>query len=147
MNRKKWYGGGLRFECTQCGRCCTGAPGYVWVTREEIGRISEFMGREDGWLAKDELRRVGFRYSLTEKPNGDCMFLVKRGNGERCCSIYPVRPLQCRTWPFWTQNLKSAGTWAEASLNCPGMNNGPEYGLAQIEAIRLRKSWEPGEGA
>ena len=28
----EWYRDGLRFECTRCGACCTGAPGYVWVT-------------------------------------------------------------------------------------------------------------------
>lgn len=143
--QNKWYGGGLRFECTQCGNCCTGAPGYVWLTREEIGRIAEFLGRDDHWLPKDQLRRVGFRYSLTEKPNGDCVFLVSDKQGRRGCSIYPVRPLQCRTWPFWSINLKSPSAWREASDHCPGMNNGKEYTFEEMEQIRLKKSWEPGE--
>ena len=25
-----WYRDGLRFQCTQCGNCCTGDPGVVW---------------------------------------------------------------------------------------------------------------------
>ena len=30
-----WYAEeGLAFECTGCGDCCTGAPGYVWVIRD-----------------------------------------------------------------------------------------------------------------
>jgi Fe-S-cluster containining protein len=141
----KWYKEGLRFTCTQCGNCCTGPPGYVWVTKEEIGRIARFLDREDGWLPPDVLRRVGFRYSLTEKSNGDCVYL-QSVNGKRICSIYPVRPLQCRTWPFWDVNLKNPGAWAEAADNvCPGMNNGKTHNFVQIETVRTRKSWEEGQ--
>ncbi len=140
MFREKWYKEGLRFTCTECGSCCTGAPGYVWVTLEEIKRIAKFLGHEDGSLPADMLRRVGFRYSLTEKSNGDCVFLVSN-NGKRGCSVYPVRPLQCRTWPFWTSNLKTPADWADAGDNCPGMNNGKKYNYVQIETIRTQKSW------
>jgi len=145
MAKDKWYQAGLRFSCTGCGNCCTGEPGYVWLTREEIGGIARFLGRGDEWLAKEQLRRVGFRYSLTEKSDGDCVFLKRTADGKRGCSIYPVRPLQCRTWPFWTCNLKSPEMWAEAGESCPGMNNGQTYNYDQIESIRLKKSWEHSE--
>jgi uncharacterized protein len=141
MFRDKWYKQGLRFTCTECGNCCTGAPGYVWLTQEEIRRIADFLDRDDGWLPADSLRRVGFRYSLTEKSNGDCVFLQSNGDGRRICSIYTVRPLQCRTWPFWSSNLKSPGDWAAAGETCPGMNNGKHHDYVQIETIRTKKSW------
>ncbi|MGD2110655.1 MAG: YkgJ family cysteine cluster protein [Phycisphaerae bacterium] len=140
MPKPKWYQAGLSFECTQCGNCCSGAPGYVWATKEEIRRISEFLGRTDGWLDAEHLRRVGFRYSLTEKRNGDCIFL-KREGGKTMCSIYPVRPLQCRTWPFWNHNLRSPDAWNEAHTTCPGMNRGEHHDLVQIETIRTKKKW------
>lgn len=140
MLREKWYKEGLRFTCTECGNCCTGAPGYVWLTAEEITRIAEFLDRKDGWLPSDTLRRVGLRYSLTEKSNGDCVYL-QNINGKRQCSIYSVRPLQCRTWPFWTCNLKSSADWAWASENCPGMNNGKKHDYVHIETVRTKKSW------
>jgi hypothetical protein len=143
MAQDKWYQDGLRFTCTACGNCCTGEPGYVWLTREEIRRIARFLDRDDEWLEPGQLRRVGFKYSLTEKPNGDCIFLVAQGNGKRTCSIYPVRPLQCRTWPFWPQNLKSPNTWAEAAEMCPGMNNGKHHNFVAVEEVRLKKSWDP----
>lgn len=145
MAREKWYQGGLRFSCTQCGNCCTGEPGYVWVTREEIGRIARFLGRADDWLPREQLRRVGFKHSLTEKSNGDCIFLKQLENGQRVCGIYPVRPLQCRTWPFWAVNLKSPEAWAEAGGICPGINNGRTHDFVAIEEVRLKKSWEEGE--
>lgn len=131
-----WYRSGLSFTCTQCGNCCTGAPGYVYVSPEEIARISAFLGRTDGTLDKKHLRKVGRRLSLTEdKASGDCCFLVHK-DGKRTCSIYPVRPLQCRTWPFWDINLESIDDWNEAAVNCPGMNRGKRYDFVQIEIRR-----------
>ena len=44
MLEKPWYHEGLRFECTGCGDCCTGAPGYVWLTEEEIRALAEAGG-------------------------------------------------------------------------------------------------------
>ncbi|MEK7757087.1 MAG: YkgJ family cysteine cluster protein, partial [Planctomycetota bacterium] len=79
--KDKWYHDGLKFTCTQCGNCCSGDPGYVWATKEEVHQIAEFLGRPDGRLDKTHLRRVGLHYSLTEKPDGDCVFLT-RENGK-----------------------------------------------------------------
>ena len=137
---KKWYRDGLKFTCTQCGNCCSGPPGYVWVTKEEIAGISKFLGRTDGWLDKSQLRRVTLRYSLTEKKGGDCIFL-KREGAKRMCSIYPVRPLQCRTWPFWNSNLSSSTAWESAAESCPGMNQGTTHDFVQIETRRTQKKW------
>ena len=139
--KEKWYRDGLKFTCTQCGNCCGGDPGYVWATKEEVRRIAEFLGRPDGRLDKTHLRRVGLHYSLTEKPGGDCIFLT-RENGKTGCSIYPVRPLQCRIWPFWSQNLRSGEAWNETNRKkCPGMNTGEHYTFVQIETARTRTSW------
>lgn len=139
MASEKWYQAGLSFECTQCGNCCSGDPGYVWATKEEVRQIAEFLGRTDGWLDKAHVRRVGLRYSLTERPDGDCIFL-KRDGGKSMCGIYPVRPLQCRTWPFWTENLTSPDAWNHAHRKCPGMNKGTRFTCLEIEEIRTRRS-------
>ena len=40
----EWYAGGLRFECTMCGSCCTGAPGFVSFTPDEARNIAEHLG-------------------------------------------------------------------------------------------------------
>jgi Fe-S-cluster containining protein len=139
MSAEKWYNAGLCFECTRCGNCCSGDPGYVWVRKEEIRRISEFLGRTDGWLDGKHLRRVGLRYSLTEKPGGDCIFLNRKADGTGCL-IHAVRPLQCRTWPFWNQNLRSAVAWNTANKKCPGMNRGKHHDLSRVEALRTQRS-------
>ncbi|MCA9254011.1 MAG: YkgJ family cysteine cluster protein [Phycisphaerales bacterium] len=139
----KWYGEGLRFECTQCGDCCSGAPGFVYVSEEEIEKIAAFMGRPGEGLPRTHVRLVGRQYSLTEdRKSGDCVFLRTEKNGRRTCGIYPVRPLQCRTWPFWTSNLESSEDWASAAASCPGMNKGRSHDFVQIEVRRTATSWE-----
>ena len=35
-----WYKDGLQFTCSQCGDCCTGAPGFVWVNGDEIRALA-----------------------------------------------------------------------------------------------------------
>ena len=137
--RKKWYLDGLKFACTQCGNCCSGPPGYVWVTRNDIARIAEYLGRPDGKLGKEHVRPVGFRHSLTEKPGGDCVFL-KREGGRSYCLIHPVRPTQCRTWPFWSENLRSGEAWNSAAGTCPGMNQGEHHSFVAIEKLRLKRA-------
>jgi hypothetical protein len=54
-----------------------------------------------------------------------------------------VRPLQCRTWPFWTENLASEKVWNHSSKRCPGMNQGKEYSLEQIADLRDATDWPP----
>lgn len=137
--KDKWYAAGLAFECQQSGNCCSGAPGYVWVTKAEIKAIADFLGKSKGWLGKEHLRRVGFRYSLTERRDGDCVFLQRHEGGCTTCKINPVKPTQCRAWPFWTYNLKSPDHWNEAARTCPGMNRGPVHTFVQIETQRLMK--------
>jgi uncharacterized protein len=142
MGQDLWYAAGLRFACMQCGVCCSGAPGYVWVTQDEIARIAAFLGREGKGLTRRHLRQVGIRYSLTEDEKaGKCCFLEMR-NGKPCCSIYPVRPVQCRTWPFWDTNLCSIDGWNRAALQCPGINRGRHHDREHIERRRQARRIE-----
>ncbi|MBC8114112.1 MAG: YkgJ family cysteine cluster protein, partial [Candidatus Saccharimonas sp.] len=98
MSEQPWYKDGLRFTCTQCGDCCTGEPGYVWVTEEEMKQIAEYRGISIGEFRINHTKLVGGRVSLREFANGDCTFF---DGATRKCTVYPVRPAQCRTWPFW----------------------------------------------
>lgn len=142
VSQEKWYKDGLKFTCTQCGNCCTGSTGYVWTTADERQAIAEFLGLEVNEFTERYARRVGTKYSLKEKgrrENWDCVFLINE-NGKRVCRIYPVRPRQCRTWPFWNENLEARSAWEAAGETCPGMNQDTHYNLTQIEIRRNDRS-------
>lgn len=131
VTSEPWYKGGLRFRCTQCGDCCTGPPGFVWVNRQELEEIAAFRGETVERLRTEFVRQVGVRYSLRERANGDCVFLDAT---TRRCTVYAVRPRQCRSWPFWPSNLRSPQDWQQTCEVCPGAGQGEIVPREQIEA-------------
>ena len=126
----QWYKNGLQFTCTQCGDCCTGDPGVVWVNDEELQEIADHLQKPIGEIRLFHTRPVGDRISLTEYQDGDCTFFEA---GERKCTVYPVRPGQCRTWPFWKSNLESEQKWNEVCESCPGAGTGQFFSLEELE--------------
>jgi len=127
-----WYQDGLRFECTRCGNCCTGPSGHIWFTEEEGRAIAAHLRLDHAGFLASHAREVAGRWSLREKPPGDhghdCIFLTRDASaGTAGCAIYPVRPTQCRTWPFWPALLASRWSWDRARhvTPCPGMDQGP----------------------
>ncbi|MCC7338538.1 MAG: YkgJ family cysteine cluster protein [Pirellulaceae bacterium] len=133
---QRWYQEGLRFECTQCGGCCSGDPGVVWVNAEEVTALAESMQLDEEAFRRKFVRKVGTRFSLVEYPDGDCIFLDPKTRG---CLVYSARPVQCRTWPFWSSNVKSPQAWEETCKVCPGAGNGKLYSIEQIESARQQK--------
>jgi Fe-S-cluster containining protein len=129
-NDQPWYKDGLRFQCTQCGDCCTGAAGYVWVNKEEIESLAALVGVSIEEFESKYVRSVGVRKSLVEFDNGDCVFFDGK---TRKCKVYGARPRQCRTWPFWHSNLRTKETWEETCKVCPGSGKG---NLVQLERIQ-----------
>ena len=124
-----WYADGLKFVCVEdCGGCCTdhGDYTFIYVDRPTERRIARFL----------KLDLAGFRKRFTALDEGnrvlrmdapDCPFL----DGKRC-SIYPVRPTQCRTFPFWGENLRSPRAWKKLAEFCPGIDRGEHHSLRVI---------------
>ncbi len=126
-----WYAEGLRFGCTGCGRCCTGAPGYVWVTEQEIQEMAHHIQLPIDLFYRRYVRRVGQRLSLIERRNGDCVFL----RDGKLCEVYPQRPRQCRTFPFWPLALRDRQGWESLREDCEGIDHpdGKLYTAEEIE--------------
>lgn len=139
---EEWYAEGLRFSCTQCGNCCTGPPGAVWFTADEGRAIAQQLGITEAAFYEQYAHKIDARWSLTERETEhgfDCIFLDRTTNpGKAACSIYHARPTQCRTWPFWPENLRSRRVWQAVKRNtpCPGMDTGK---LVPIEQIRIQR--------
>ena len=149
-----WYADGLTFTCSQCGNCCTGGPGYVWLSQVEIARLAKHLNIPRKELLEKYCRKIGQRYSLKEirtpQNQYDCVFLkevkTRSPNGvtgvKKMCSVYTARPLQCRTWPFWDGNLASEQNWKSAGKRCHGINAGDrKFTREQIESLRDATDW------
>lgn len=118
-----FYENGLRFECTQCSKCCRYDPGYVFLSYNDLERLLKYFKISETEFIDKYCRKVDMgdknRLSLIEKENYDCIFW---SNGS--CEIYESRPLQCRSYPFWEPFLINKKTWDAEAQSCPGMNRG-----------------------
>ncbi|TLD85365.1 YkgJ family cysteine cluster protein [Helicobacter sp. MIT 11-5569] len=88
-------------KCQECGgKCCTGESGYIFVSPKEIQEIAEFLSIDFDTFCQNYVKKVGYRYSLLEIAQGNkiysCIFFK-----DGICQIYPKRPKQCITFPFW----------------------------------------------
>lgn len=130
---------GLRFECTGCGKCCT-MDGDVWLAPEESEAISahlnmanvsafealysrESVASKDGkWLClvrgtETNVEPPSPIIPSSSTPQKGCVFLDPFGK----CSIYDVRPVQCRTYPFWPSLLESPEIWRSEAVLPDGL--------------------------
>ncbi len=129
MSGRVWFEDGLRFECTGCGDCCTGAAGFVWVNGEEIRALAQAVGLSVEEFEATYVRRIGVRRSLIEYDNGDCVLFDP---DRRHCLAYEDRPRQCRTWPFWESTVGTPEDWQETCGECPGCGRGAFVSAAEI---------------
>ena len=125
-----WYRTGLRFTCSHCGVCCGGAPGYVWVTKGEIAAMAQYLDLSIEDVFSRYVRKVWTRMSLNERPNGDCIMLAGSD-----CAVYRVRPKQCRTFPFWSDGLRSRSSWEALKKRCTGVGRGKLWSKEDISAV------------
>lgn len=137
---KMWYKNGLEFKCTGCGKCCTGSPGYVFLNKEEAEIISKKLKLPLNEFLKKYTRQSGKRLALKERKISDttydCIFLK-----DNKCTIYEERPTQCKTYPWWPQNLKSPDSWKELAKECEGLyqEDAPVVSFEEIQ-LELEKN-------
>lgn len=135
---------GLRFACTMCGNCCTGAPGSVLMDSGEQADLAGHLGLSHDAFIEQYTQPLDGGVSLRERLTAfgwDCVFLDRTSiPGRAMCGVYEHRPLQCRTWPFWKKNLSDARAWDRAAATCPGMNEGR---LTPSRLVRLTRDASP----
>lgn len=73
------------------------------------------------------------KWVIDAHPDG-CPLLTK----DLACSVHPVKPMQCQTFPFWPELLSDVAAWDETKKYCPGMDAdaGRLYSLDEIRKIR-----------
>ncbi len=114
-----WFSEGLRFKCTGCGQCCTGSPGYVYLSSVDLERLSTHFNLSQEEFTRKYARYVDGQYALLEdSKNYDCVFYK-----DKKCTVYESRPTQCRTFPWWVYHLREPSDWEAAASRCEGINH------------------------
>lgn len=124
-----WYADGIRFSCRRCGRCCRdhGVESYVFLHRGDVEALAAHLGMDEQAVAAAYLVDVEGFLCLANH-DGDCIFFDP-GKG---CRVYRARPVQCRAWPFWPENLERWAWRNEVEPLCPGVGRGRLHTLSDI---------------
>ena len=114
---------GIRFECQGSGNCCVsrGSYGYVYLSKKDIKNLSTGLNITQKNFIKNYCQETDGYIHLKElkKNKGNCIFLI-----DKKCSVYKSRPTQCRTWPFWPENMNTKDWNGDIAKNCPGIGKG-----------------------
>ncbi|OLS15930.1 MAG: putative Fe-S oxidoreductase [Promethearchaeota archaeon CR_4] len=134
---------GVRFHCASCGRCCSGeSEGLVFLYRDDIRNIASFLMMSEAYFLLNYCDVVDAAYKSAYVPTiiiklnpntSSCLFQKNDGN----CTIYPVRPFQCVSFPFWHLNLVNEQSWERIKENCPGLSTPKQGHLYTIEEINV----------
>lgn len=128
----------MKFKCLDLcgGKCCTGKwdgkSSFIFLTEEDRNRLKERLGQhilEFAELGSFESTRFARDKSIQwylRDSQESCRFLK---NGK--CSVYEDRPTQCRTFPFWPENIDPK-SWKKLSEFCPGIDQGEHI---QVKAV------------
>lgn len=119
LNQPRWFSEGLRFKCTGCGGCCTGSPGYVYLSLADLEKLAAHLHLSEQEFIETYTRQIDGQYALLDRPGSyDCIFLK-----DKRCSVYEARPVQCRTFPWWIHHLREPEDWREAAQRCEGIDH------------------------
>ena len=130
----------IRFHCTGCGKCCHGNPDdqVIELLDKELEQISGYLGMgisrfKKQFVSCDEFGVESIRI-------GDDHRCTLLGEDNRC-TVYPVRPLQCQTYPYWPEIMDTKKHWEAEAARCEGVGQGEVIPLALIksELARLGK--------
>ncbi len=139
VRQKDFSFGFSKKACETCGgKCCVGESGYIFLSLKEAEQIAKFLSCSLEDFAKKYLIKVGYRFSLVEKPyqNGfACVFFDEQ---KKCCKIYPLRPKQCVDFPFWEKcKGKKCEELTELFAMCKGVVNPANSVNSLIKHIKI----------
>ena len=133
--RAPWLMDGVHFSCqANCGRCCDQPGGIVYLSPDDARRLADHAQLTvDDWLERDAEQTYDGRFVLkSREEDGSCIHL----NEQKQCSVYEVRPQQCKAFPWWGENLATDSEWKKVKSECPGID-AEDAILVDGQTIRL----------
>lgn len=128
----------IRFACQPgCVRCCD-TQGFVYITEDDLRRLADYLGLSAKAFEKEYVVRYRHLLRLRKPRRSQCHFLLSNG-----CSVHPVKPVQCRTYPFWPELVEDRAAWQAEAKRCPGINKGEliQIGTACETASEMKTAY------
>ena len=102
------------FNCRKCGDCCKGYGG-TFVTDSDIEAICRHLKFDPEKFIETYCSMSGAKPLLIQGKNDYCIFW------DKVCTIHPVKPAMCKSWPFIQSVLTDVDNWYIMASFCPGM--------------------------
>jgi Fe-S-cluster containining protein len=136
-NKRSFFKRGIRFKCLGCGACCNnrGDYAFVFVTIDERRRMARYLQMPTSVFTRRYCKKAAV-YSYLRDAGSHCVFRI----GGRC-RVYRARPEQCRTWPFWPENMNTETWYNEVMAACPGAGKGKRHSCRIIENYLRRAAY------
>jgi Fe-S-cluster containining protein len=116
------YPTAIRFRCTKCGICCGDTKEktrHILLLKTEAEQIAKTTMQPIFKFAVKIKGKAPYSYEMKKIENGKCIFLENDH-----CTIYPMRPLICRFYPFELKASISKKPTFLYTEECPGLNKG-----------------------
>ena len=117
------YPAAARFRCTKCGICCGDTKGktrHILLLRTEVEQIAKTTLQPISQFATKIKYREPYSYEMKKRTqDGKCVFFEANR-----CTIYSLRPLICRFFPFELKFLHSRKYKFLYTDECQGINKG-----------------------
>ena len=111
------------FECSKCGLCCCDTKQkirHILLLGSETNAISKEAGLPTQSFTKQISDKAPYCYEMKKNKEGKCFFLK-----DNQCSIYLLRPLVCRFYPFELKFDKEKTQYVFCfTLECPEIGKG-----------------------
>jgi hypothetical protein len=133
------YPKNVHFKCDQCALCCGDTPKKIrtiLLLKTETDHISQKVLIKLNNFAEKIEGFEPYAYRMKKTKDGKCVFLK-----DNLCSIYEVRPLICRFYPFQLKSLRTNRYVFEYTTECPGIGKGPQLKKEFFEEL-FKKSTE-----
>jgi Fe-S-cluster containining protein len=113
----------VRFRCIKCGICCGDTKEktrHILLLRTEAEQIAKTTLQPISKFAVKIKDRAPYSYEMKKRAeDGKCVFLENNR-----CTIYSLRPLICRFYPFELKILHNRKYKFLFTEECSGINKG-----------------------
>ena len=139
---KRFYEAGIRFGCQGDGKCCRnhGRHTFVYLSFSDRKRLAAHLKMTTQEFTKAYTRASGGLVHLKDEEH-ECPFFR-----EDRCAAHEARPWQCRTWPFWPENMHPKVWERDVASFCPGVGSGKLYTAEEIVVILEKQAYVAGCG-
>lgn len=110
----------------------------MYLTEKDLRQAADFVGMSAVAFETKYVIRFGHLLRFRKPLDTQCHFLTAGG-----CSIHPVKPTQCRLFPFWPELVESRAAWRETGRSCPGIGKGElvQIGTACETASEMKRAY------